>query len=103
EPGFGEVNTLGYQGDLLSLERDPRRKRILFLGDSCTNAGPEGYPEKVIRLLAERSINAEALVAAVGGYSTYQGLEFMRESLRYSPDAVVAYFGWNDHWLANGQ
>jgi lysophospholipase L1-like esterase len=103
EPGFGNVNALGYQGKPLPLERDPRRKRILFLGDSCTNADPEGYPEKVIALLAQQSITAEPLVAAVGGYSTYQGLAFFRESLRFSPDVVVAYFGWNDHWFANGQ
>src|SRR5262249_8163589 len=82
------------------LERDSRRKRILFLGDSCTNAGPEGYPDKVIALLAARSIPAEPLIAGVGGYSTYQGLDFLRDLLRYDPDAVVAYFGWNDHWIS---
>jgi hypothetical protein len=100
EPGFGDVNTLGYQGPLLPLERDPARRRILFLGDSCTNAGADQYPEKVVSLLASMGIAAEPLIAGVGGYSTYQGLLFLEEALVYRPDAVVAYFGWNDHWFA---
>jgi lysophospholipase L1-like esterase len=100
EPGFGAVNALGYQGGMLPLERDHDRRRILFLGDSCTNAGPDQYPEKVVTLLQQSGIAAEALIAGVGGYSTYQGLQFLRESLAYHPDAVVAYFGWNDHWFA---
>ncbi len=77
-----------------------QRRRILFLGDSCTNAGPDQYPEKVVALLRQSGIAAEALIAAVGGYSTYQGLQFLHEALAYRPDAVVAYFGWNDYWFA---
>ncbi len=100
EPGFGTVNALGYQGTPLPIERTSARRRILFLGDSCTNSGPDQYPEKVVTLLEQAQVPAEPLIAGVGGYSTYQGLGFLREALAYQPDVVVAYFGWNDHWLA---
>ena len=100
EPGFGTVNALGYQGAPLPVGRTPARSRVLFLGDSCTNSGPDQYPEKVVALLARWGVPVEPLIAGVGGYSTYQGLGFLREALAYDPDAVVAYFGWNDHWFA---
>ena len=103
EPNFGKVNADGYQGRRLPVERTPGVKRVLFLGDSCTNAGPEHYPEKVIAKLAGKyGIKAEALIAGVGGYSSYQGALFFEESLKYRPDVIVAYFGWNDHWFAHG-
>ena len=98
KPGVGKVNAAGYQGKIIPPERTPGRLRLLFVGDSCTNSGPDQYPEMVVRELGERGVRSEALIAGVGGYSTYQGLHFLRESLRYKPDAVVAYFGWNDHW-----
>jgi lysophospholipase L1-like esterase len=100
KPGFGDVNALGYQGPVLPVERDPAKRRILFLGDSCTNAGPEEYPDKVVSMLARSDVIAEPLIAGVGGYSTYQGLLLLEEALVYRPDAIVAYFGWNDHWFA---
>jgi lysophospholipase L1-like esterase len=100
QPGFGNVNAFGYQGPALSVERDPGKLRILFLGDSCTNAGPDEYPEKVVSMLAAAGVVAEPLIAGVGGYSTYQGILFLKEALVYQPDAIVAYFGWNDHWFA---
>ena len=103
EPNFGKANADGYQGTRLPVERTPGLKRILFLGDSCTNSGLDHYPEKVIEKLENKyGIKAEALIAGVGGYTTFQGALYFEESLEYSPDVVVAYFGWNDHWLAQG-
>jgi lysophospholipase L1-like esterase len=102
EPNFGTVNAVGYQGAIVPIERDASKRRILFLGDSCTNAGADEYPEKVISLLAGSGIVAEPLIAGAGGYSTTQGLSFFGDSLVYRPDVVVAYFGWNDHWIALG-
>jgi lysophospholipase L1-like esterase len=51
-------------------------------------------------MFARTGVIAEPLIAGVGGYSTYQGLLFLKEALAYRPDAIVAYFGWNDHWFA---
>ena len=103
EPDFGKGNSDGYQGTRLPVERTPDVKRILFLGDSCTNSGPDHYPEKVVEKLAEKyGIKAEALIAGVGGYTSFQGVLYFEESLKFKPDVVVAYFGWNDHWISYG-
>lgn len=99
-PGVGFVNADGFQGPQLPRTRAAGTLRVLFLGDSCTNAGPQGYPEQTIEALRGRSILAEPLVAACGGYSTTQGLAFLAEALEWHPDVLVAYFGWNDHWVS---
>ena len=99
-PGRGWINEDGFQGARLEKARTPGRLRILFLGDSCTTAGEDGFPEQVIARLERRGIAAEALIAGVGGYSTTQGLEMFRDALPWRPDLVVAFYGWNDHWLS---
>jgi lysophospholipase L1-like esterase len=99
-PGVGEVNEDGLLGRRLPRARRPGVLRVLFLGDSCTNAGPASYPEKTVALLEAGGRRAEPLIAACGGYSTHQGLLLLREVLAWSPDVVVAYFGWNDHWVS---
>ena len=101
-PDKGIVNSSGYIGKNITLARIPGVKRILFLGDSCT-AGENYYPDKVINILNARlGIKTEPLIAATGGYSTFQGLDVLRETVKYKPDIVISYFGWNDHWQALG-
>ncbi|MBM4129942.1 hypothetical protein FJ250_02790, partial [bacterium] len=78
------------------------RPRLLFLGDSCTRLAMEGppYPGRLKALLAGR---AEVLTAAVPGYTSHQGLVWLRRQLLAArPDVVVVYFGWNDHWRTIG-
>ncbi|MCO5167591.1 MAG: SGNH/GDSL hydrolase family protein [Planctomycetes bacterium] len=99
-PGVGVVNEDGLQGPRLPRERAAGRARVLFLGDSCTTAVPDGYPALTVEALGRRGITAEPLVAACGGYSTWQGAHFLEEALAWRPDVVVAYFGWNDHWVS---
>ena len=101
-PNKGIVNGLGYIGKKISLEKIPGVKRILFLGDSCT-AGEKYYPDRAIKILNTRwGIKAEPLIAATGGYSTFQGLDVLKDTVKYNPDILISYFGWNDHWLAIG-
>jgi len=76
--------------------------RIVILGDSCSRLAVEGlpYPAGLQRRLGGQ---AEVLTAAVPGYTSYQGLVWLREQiLAARPDLVVVYFGWNDHWRATG-
>jgi len=102
KPSNGIVNSLGYIGEPISMERVPDVQRILFLGDSCT-AGVGYYPDKTVNILNTRfGIKAEPLIAAAGGYTTFQGLDFLKDSIRYKPDILISYFGWNDHWVALG-
>lgn len=79
-----------------------RRPRLLFLGDSCTRLGMSGpaYPGRLKAMLAGR---AEVLTAAVPGYTSHQGLAWLRRQLlAAAPDVIVVYFGWNDHWRTIG-
>jgi lysophospholipase L1-like esterase len=77
--------------------------RLLCLGDSCTRLAPDGVPYS--RLLEEQLGPGEVEVfnASLPGYSSYQGLAWLRSQLiDYEPDLVIVYFGWNDHWRTTG-
>ena len=102
------VNSRGFLGPEFGVPKPAGAVRIVCLGDSCTAADlladhAQAYPRQLERLLGERHRGraVEVLNAGVGGYSSFQGrLWLERELLGYEPDAVVVYFGWNDHWPA---
>ena len=102
QPG---VNALGFRDEEVAIPKPPGVFRVLFLGDSCTDLGdPVRYPVLVERSLNAEgtdSLQAEAVVMAVSGYSSHQGRIL---AARYGPtvgaDIAVVYFGWNDHWRA---
>ncbi len=81
--------------------------RIICLGDSTT-AGyhllPKGYsfPEQLSRILkAKYADNIEVINEGAGGYSSYQGLVFLKKHiLQYSPSIITLKFGCNDSALA---
>ncbi len=76
--------------------------RVLVLGDSCTRLAVDSlpYPGMLREMLGDK---IEVLTAAVPGYSSHQGLAWLRSQLLAGkPDLVVVYFGWNDHWRATG-
>ena len=81
--------------------RDSRR-RLIVLGDSCSRismAAPP-YSEQLERHLGP---DWEVFNAAVPGYTSHQGLVWLRlQLLALQPDLVVVYFGWNDHWRSTG-
>lgn len=92
----------------LSLQKPEGVIRIAALGDSCTQGcagewGKSSYPGFLEGILNAQGSNAkvEVLNAGVGSYSSYQGLKRLeRTVLKYHPDLLMVYFGWNDHWLA---
>jgi lysophospholipase L1-like esterase len=89
--------------------------RILCLGDSVTfgfrvprvlprapteyNPSWQGYPallEEQLRA-ANPGRAIEVIPLAVPGYTSHQGLAWLRRDIdRYGPDVVTACFGWND-------
>ncbi|MFO7607563.1 MAG: GDSL-type esterase/lipase family protein [Candidatus Krumholzibacteriia bacterium] len=77
------------------------RLRLLVLGDSCPRLSRGNAPWSV-RL--EQILGPDRVVvrnASLPGYTTWQGLAWLREHLLdWSPDLVVVSFGWNDHWRA---
>jgi len=79
--------------------------RIATLGDSCTASCVDNtdnnYPMRMESMLNKNGDKKyEVLNAAVGSYSSFQGLQrFKHEVLRFNPDIITVYFGWNDHWI----
>jgi lysophospholipase L1-like esterase len=106
-PNTGPVNAQGFVNSTrrtYPLIKESHVYRIISLGCSCTNRGWITYPERLENLLNEvngSDMSFEVINAGVGGYSSYQGMRyFTNELLKYSPDLVTVYFGWNDHWRA---
>jgi lysophospholipase L1-like esterase len=84
------------------VEREPNDFRVLCLGDSITFGWgvryEEAYPTLLADLLREARPGREIHVmnAACSGYSAHQGTEMLRRrGLKYRPDVVTIWFGWN--------
>ena len=97
-------NSLGFYGPEFSEAKDPSVFRIVCLGDSCTHFGPISYPDMLRAVLdAQAPGRFEVINAGVIGYTSYQGMKLLdTRVMEWSPDLVIVYFGWNDHWLARG-
>ncbi len=98
------INPDGFRDDITPVEKKPGELRVVALGDSCTFgdgvANWESYSnvlEKLIRLaFPDREVNV--LNAGVPGYTTYQIDRYLRTRLlKYKPDVVTAYVGFNDN------
>jgi lysophospholipase L1-like esterase len=80
-----------------------RRKKVLFFGDSITQAGvnPGGYIKLIDSLIRQEGLenNYETIGAGIGGNKVYDLYLRMEEDvLRKSPDIVIVYVGVNDVW-----
>jgi isoamyl acetate esterase len=80
-----------------------QKKRIVFFGDSITQAGvqPTGYITKLKQLLEEKKIDDkyELIGAGIGGNKVYDlYLRMEDDVLAKKPDAVVIWIGVNDVW-----
>lgn len=79
------------------------KKKIVFFGDSITQAGagPDGYIKKMDSILAanKQSANYELVGAGISGNKVYDlYLRMEADVLAKNPDAVVIYIGINDVW-----
>jgi len=91
------------------VERGPNDFRLLALGDSVTFGWgvlyEEAYPTLLAELLREARPGREIQVmnASCSGYTTHQGLEMLkRRGLKYRPDVVTIWLGWNDSVVWDG-
>lgn len=80
-----------------------RRKKIIFFGDSITQAGvqPGGYISLIRESLQAQKVDAnyELVGAGIGGNKIYDLFHRMDEDvLSKNPDIVVVYVGVNDVW-----
>ena len=96
------TNNFGLRGPDVSLQRDPSRLRVAFLGDSVTLG--YGMEEKDIFIkVFERALSRrtgreiETLNFGVDGYSTLQIAELLRAKVvKFKPDHVVYTMCLND-------
>jgi len=102
--GFGtevSVNSLGFRGREIELEKPQGARRIVVLGDSITFGNDlsleETYPQRVEDLLAQAGHAAQVCNLGVTGYDTLQqAIALERVGLRLCPDVVVVGFCFND-------
>ena len=100
ETSHARINALGLRGDEV---RDDGSTRILAIGDSCTWGWnveqAESYPAILQSLLDQRfgPGRYEILNAGTPGFTSYQGLTYLRdEGLALHPAIVIAGYGFND-------
>jgi len=96
------VNSHGMRGREIPVSKPDGTTRILCMGDSCTfgarAASP--YPAFLEELLSARfDRSVEVLNGGVPGHAAHQGVGLLERYLKFAPDIVVVYYGWNDHWL----
>lgn len=88
---------------LASFNATQKKQRIVFFGDSITQAGvqPGGYIVKMDSILQKKgqAQNYELIGAGIGGNKVYDLYLRMEEDvLAKNPDAVVIWVGVNDVW-----
>ncbi len=99
-PGASVFNAQGFRGPELPPEKPPGERRLFAVGDSNTLGwyGADGgnWPADLQLLLDREGAGIRVVNAGVWGYSSYQGLARLRETLAYHPDWVLISFGSND-------
>ena len=88
---------------LSSLTQMQKKQRIIFFGDSITQAGvqPTGYITKLGELLKQKGLESkyELIGAGIGGNKIYDlYLRMEDDVLSKSPDMVIIWVGVNDVW-----
>jgi len=113
---FNVFNAQGFRGEELSEPKQPNEYRIFTIGDSNTlgwrvddkNRG-SNWPANLFELLPKptdptivttKPVKRYSVTnAGIWGYSSYQGLQQLKEIVAYKPDLVTISFGSNDAML----
>lgn len=86
---------------LASFVRADKKKKVVFFGDSITQAGvaPKGYITVMQGMLQAQGVNYDLIGAGIGGNKVYDlYLRMDSDVIAKSPDIVVIYVGVNDVW-----
>jgi len=108
-PKHPDINSQGLRDDEVLINRPSGSLRILLLGDSVTFgtcvARGRIYPDHLEQLLQQRYGEIDVINAGVGGYTTFNELQYyLTEGRKYEPDIVILSFCLNDvanprlHW-----
>jgi len=103
--GEYHINNHGLRGPDFAADKSPMTRRIVCLGNSCTfgwRVGEEQVYSRQLENILNRNgteSSFEVINAGVTGYSSLQGLRFLRRDvLNWEPEILVISYGWNDHW-----
>ncbi len=88
---------------LVSFTQQPAKQKVIFFGDSITQAGVEktGYITVLSDLLQKNGLNDrfDLIGAGIGGNKVYDlYLRLEEDVLSKKPDVVVIWIGVNDVW-----
>jgi lysophospholipase L1-like esterase len=97
----GPINSLGFRGPEIALEKAPGTFRILSLGESTAYGEyvtlEDTYAWRIESALRARGLAVEVLNGGVRAWSTVQSARFLaREIDRLRPDLVLVYHEIND-------
>jgi hypothetical protein len=101
-PGVGSINSLGFRGPEVDLDKEAGVVRIVVLGDSFTYGHgvgwEEAFPARCEQILHARGSSCvQVLNLGVPGYNTVMELAFLRElGLRLDADGIVVGFTLSD-------
>lgn len=92
---------------LLSFTNPPKKTKVVFFGDSITQAGvqPTGYITKMDSMIKQLHLpdSIELAGAGIGGNKVYDlYLRMEDDVLKKNPDVVIIYVGINDVWHKAG-
>jgi|GEM_PF-1991063 len=93
------INSKGFIGAEFADEKPDGIYRIFAVGDSCTFGGDwnVSYPAFLQSVLNSDGRRYEVINAGIEGYNSQQALGRIRDDiLKYDPDLVTIYVGWND-------
>lgn len=93
---------------LFSFTHPPKKTKVVFFGDSITQAGvqkPNGYIVKLDSIVRQSRLtdSVELIGAGIGGNKVYDlYLRMEDDVLAKNPDIVFIYVGINDVWHKSG-
>ncbi len=92
---------------MVSFTNPPKKTKVVFFGDSITQAGvqPTGYITKLDSMIRQYNLpdTIELAGAGIGGNKVYDlYLRMEDDVLAKKPDVVVIYVGINDVWHKSG-
>lgn len=99
------INSKGFVGPEFVAKKATGVFRAFALGDSCTfGYSKDMYPGRLLTLLnlAMPEQQFEMINAGISGYNSEYALGRLKEDiLKYEPDLVTIYIGWNDLMKGN--
>ena len=100
---FVNINSFGFRGDEISLEKDPSSYRVMIVGGSTTFGIPSTSDSATIPAYLEKIFHndgldfVEVINAGVTGHNSLSEAFYIKEKLvKFEPDLIIMIDGGND-------